>query len=252
MTTANKFLSCRAFMFHAVVTGLGLGLFMAISVGPTLFAVIKYSLNHSYKAGLAFIMGVSISDIMYVAIANVAASWLETLSEYEKQITFGGATVLIIVGLAGLIKKYKPARPSSTQISISNAHLFKIWSSGFLINTFNPGVIIVWLSAVTATADKSGWYRFILFAVCLGLILSIDMVKVFAADVIRRKLTIRRVFYLHKFSAACILGIGVLLLVSTFFNIEVPVHEAKSVYQEIRYEGLAKSYQRLVSLQPHV
>jgi threonine/homoserine/homoserine lactone efflux protein len=63
-------------LFDAVLKGLLLGLFMAISVGPTLFAVIKYSLNHSYKAGIAFILGVSLSDIMYVTIANVAAYWL--------------------------------------------------------------------------------------------------------------------------------------------------------------------------------
>lgn len=194
---------------------------MALSVGPTLFAVLRYSLNHSYKAGLAFVIGVSVSDIMYVTIANVAAAWLELLNEHKREIAFGGAVVLIIVGLAGLIKKSKPVRPNSTPLTISGAHYFKIWLSGFLINTVNPGVIITWLAAVTATASNTSTiYRIVLFGCCLGLILSIDFLKVFAADSIRRKLTLRRIMYLQKFSAIVILLIGAVLLVSTMFNIQ--------------------------------
>jgi threonine/homoserine/homoserine lactone efflux protein len=222
-------------LFDAVLKGLLLGLFMAISVGPTLFAVIKYSLNHSYKAGIAFILGVSLSDIMYVTIANVAAYWLELMSEYERSIAYGGAVVLIIVGLIGVLSKHKPKRPSSTTVSISNAHLFRIWFSGFIINTINPGVIITWLAAVTATANTSSMYRIVLFSCCLGLILTVDFAKVFLADAIRRRLTLRRIMYLQKISAFCILLIGVALLISTAFNIQFRKDEEnQSSYQHFQ------------------
>lgn len=203
----------------AVLKGLLLGLFMAISVGPTLFAVLRYSLNHSYRAGLAFILGVSFSDIMYVTIANVAAVWLEVLNDHKKAIAIGGAIILIVVGLAGVLKKYKPTRPNSSPISITGGHYFKIWLSGFLINTINPGVIITWLAAVTATTNTSIMYRVAFFGSCLGIILSIDFLKVFLADSIRRKLTIRRIMYLQRFSAICILVIGVALMITTVFNL---------------------------------
>jgi threonine/homoserine/homoserine lactone efflux protein len=222
-------------LIDAIVKGLLLGLFMAISVGPTLFAVIRFSLNHSYRAGLAFVLGVSVSDIMYVTIANVAASWLEMLNDYKRWIAFGGAVILIIVGLLGVIRKYKPQRPASTPLSISNAHYLKIWTSGFLINTVNPGVIMTWLAAVTASANTSSMYRIAMFGSCLGLILLIDFLKVFAADSIRRKLTLRRVMYLQKFSAICILLIGVALLISTTFNIQFKKpEEEQSAYQNFR------------------
>jgi threonine/homoserine/homoserine lactone efflux protein len=198
---------------------------MAISVGPTLFAVIRYSIHHSYKSGLAFVLGVSVSDILFVTIANVAASWLEALKEHERSIAFGGAIVLMIIGGAGLFKKYKPQRPSTQHIIVGNGHYFKIWLSGFLINTFNPGVIITWLAAVTATANTSSFYRLVLFGTCLALILSIDFLKVFLADSIRRKLTLRRIMYLQKFSALCIFIIGVALFVSTAFNVQFKKEE---------------------------
>lgn len=208
-------------LWDALIKGLLLGLFLAMSVGPTLFAVLKFSLNYSYRAGLAFVLGVSFSDILYVTIANLAASWLEVLQTYAKPIAYGGATILIIVGLYGLVTKYKPVRPTAGKFNISKTDYFKIWSSGFLINTLNPAVIIIWLGSVSATATENGWYRFVMFTVCLTLVLGVDFCKVFLADVIRKKLTLRRVMYLQKTSSAIILGCGIALLLGTYFGVEV-------------------------------
>lgn len=232
-------------LLDAVIKGLLLGLFMAISVGPTLFAVIRYSMNHSYKAGVAFILGVSLSDIMYVTIANVAAQWLEVMNEHKTTVAYAGAALLIIMGAYGLLDKYKPKRPSTTPMNISGGHYLRIWLSGFLINTINPGVVITWLAAVTATTGTSNWYRFILFSCCLGLILSVDFCKVFLADAIRRKLTLRRILYLHRISAGCIFAIGIALLISTAFHIQFKKKgEDESTYQYFQStntENLAKA-----------
>lgn len=223
-------------ILDAVVKGILYGLFMAISVGPTLFAILKYSLNHSYKTGMAFVLGVSLSDALYVTLANVAASWLEFLQGFEKEIAYGGAAVLIVIGLSSLLRKYKPKRPSTTPAIITGGHYFRIWLSGFLINTINPGVIITWLALVTTSVNTPVFYRIVLFGTCLGLILSIDFLKVFLADVIRRSLTVRRIFYLQRFSAICILLIGIILLVSTAFNIQFKKNdEKKSTYNHFQY-----------------
>lgn len=217
----------------AVVKGILVGLFMAISVGPTLFAIIRYSLNFSYKAGLAFVLGVSISDILYVTIANVAASALRYLEPYERHIGFGGAVALMAIGLAGLLRKLKPRRPSTTQIAVSGGDLLRIWLSGFLVNTLNPGVLITWLGAVTVTANTPGFYRFALFGTALVIILGIDFTKVFLADRIRRLLTARTVIYVQRFSAACIFLIGVALFVGTVMNNKTPGQEGNAGMNKI-------------------
>jgi threonine/homoserine/homoserine lactone efflux protein len=204
----------------AIVKGVLVGLFMAISVGPTLFAIIRYSLNFSYKAGLAFVLGVSVSDALYVIIANIAANWLRYLEPYERHIAFGGAVALMSIGLVGLLKKLKPKRPSAPQLTISSGDIMKIWLSGFLVNTLNPGVLITWLGAVTITANTSGIYRFLLFGTALVIILGIDFSKVFLADRIKRLLTVRKVIYVQRFSAACILLIGLALFLGTLFKIQ--------------------------------
>ncbi len=207
-------------IIDAVIKGILVGLFMAISVGPTLFAVIKYSISYSYKAGLAFVLGVSVSDIMFVTLSNLAASWLEYLKPYEKYIAFGGAIILMLMGLTGFFRKQKAQRPNAKTVTISNGHYMKIWVSGFLVNTLNPGALITWLGAVTLIANTTALYRFVLFGTGLIIILSIDFSKVFLAEKIKRFLTIRRIVYVQKFSAVCLFLIGATLLVSTFFNVQ--------------------------------
>lgn len=213
-------------LISAILGGLSLGLFMAISVGPTLFAIIKYSLNHSYKTGLAFVLGVSISDIIYVGVANLAAPRLYFFQEHKKEVALFGGIVLLIIGLIGLIRKYKPVRPSSTKTVISKGHYFRIFASGFLINTANPGVIINWIASVTLVANatihlshlESTIYRMTFFGTCLALVLGVDVLKVLLADNIRKRLTLRKVMYLQKISAGCLFVIGAGLTLFTLFG----------------------------------
>lgn len=223
-------------MLGVLLKGILVGLFMAISVGPTLFVIIKYSLNYSYKAGLAFVLGVSISDMLYVTLANVAAAWLRFLAPYEKYIALAGGIALMIIGLAGFLKRHKPRRPSAEPVQLSGGHYLKIWLGGFLVNTLNPGVLITWLGAVTIVATLPAFYRFILFATALVIILGLDFTKVFLADKIRRLLTIRRIFYVQRFSAICIFTIGLTLSITTIFG-EMSGHKADNNINKILSTG---------------
>jgi threonine/homoserine/homoserine lactone efflux protein len=204
----------------AVGGGLLLGMFMAISVGPTLFAVIRYSMNHSWKSGVAFVLGVSVSDILYVTLANLAVPFLEMLHRYERILAYGGGGVLIGVGLAGLLSKYKPQRPSQKLTAVGHGHYFRIFGSGFLINTVNPGVIINWLTAVTIIAVHGAGYRLAFFASCLALVLGIDFLKVLLADSIRKRLTLRIVMYLNRISAGILVAFGALIIILTLLNVD--------------------------------
>lgn len=217
----------------ALWKGVLVGLFMAISVGPTLFAVINYSLTMSYKAGLAFVFGVSLSDIMFVTLANVAAPWLAHFRPYEKYIAFGGAIILMGIGIAGFLRKHKPQGPNAMPKIVSGVHYFQIFTSGFLVNTLNPGAIITWLGAVSIIADSPALYRVILFATCLIIILSVDFSKIFLAEKIKGWLTPRRVIQMQYFSSACLFLIGAALMVTTLFNVTTGKTDKKSRVDKI-------------------
>jgi threonine/homoserine/homoserine lactone efflux protein len=50
-------------MSDVLLKGITLGLLLSIAVGPVLFSIIKQSINNGVKGGLAFILGVSLSDV---------------------------------------------------------------------------------------------------------------------------------------------------------------------------------------------
>ncbi|MBK7691895.1 MAG: LysE family transporter [Bacteroidetes bacterium] len=211
-------------MLSAILAGLGFGLFMSISVGPTIFAIIKYSISYGWRAGMSFVLGVSISDIIYVALANMASGMLSDLMSHEKMIGYIGSILFIGIGIYGYFKKIKVTRNKRDIATVSTKDYWKIFASGFLMNTFNPGVIIIWITSVAAITNLSSTYRFAFFATCLALILTFDFSKVFLAQVIRSKLTPRAIVYLNRISALCILAIGLFLLLKIAFDIKVAGH----------------------------
>lgn len=215
-------------MLSVLLAGLGLGLFMSVAVGPTIFAILRYSITYGWKAGLSFVCGVSISDILYVAVASAASDWLSGLMEHSDLIGSIGSILFIIMGFYGFLKKIKVTRNRRDDATIRGGHYVRILGSGFLMNTFNPGVFITWITAAAAVSNfKAGAasgsgaesYAWIFFGSCLGLVLSFDVLKVFLAQAIRKKLTPRNIVYLHRISALCILAIGVFLLIKVIFGI---------------------------------
>jgi threonine/homoserine/homoserine lactone efflux protein len=207
---------------EAIIKGVLLGLFMAISVGPTLFAVIRYSMHHSYKAGIAFIFGVSFSDIIYVTLANIATAWLEFLENHQDIVGYVGSGLFMVMGLVSLLRKYKPKRPKQGKaIAMSNGAYFKIWGTGFLMNALNPAVILLWVGATISVAGTTLPPRIVFFGTCLGIVLGFDILKVLLADGIRRKLTLRRIMYLNRISAVCILIFGMILFAKVYFHISL-------------------------------
>lgn len=234
--------------YGAVGGGILLGLFMAISVGPTLFAVIRYSMNHSWKSGVAFVLGVSLSDILYVTLANLAAPFLEILHHYEKALAYGGGSILVIIGLRGLLAKYKPQRPSQKLAPVGNGHYFRIFSSGFLINTINPGVILNWLTAVTIIAAHGPTYRFVFFASCLAVVLGIDFLKVLLADSIRKRLTLRIVMYLNRISAGVLFAFGAIIITLTLIGVQLKASEPKKQTSPAATSSLGISQKEMNSI----
>lgn len=207
-------------MIAAIVAGLGLGLFLSLSVGPVIFAIIKYSINNGFKAGISFALGVSFSDIMFVLIGNLATSFISDLEEYKRSIGVGGGFLLIGMGLYGLLfKKIKISTGDERPEMFRTHDYLKIWLAGFLMNTLNPGVIIFWLGVCVANSATAVSHRLIMYGVCLALVLSADILKVFVSDKIRHKLTISNVVWLNRIAGVSMIIFGVVLLYKVLFDL---------------------------------
>lgn len=200
-------------MFDIIKNGLLMGCMLSISVGPVTFSIIKQSLNNGFKGGLTFILGVSASDITLVIIGNAFAELFRSLLEYRTFIGIAGSGLLIALGIyTAFFKKVKINDKGAQVIGFGKREMVRIFLSGYLINTLNPGAILFWITATTPFIGYILLDRIILFAICLGVVLSFDILKVILAGKIRKKLTLKVIHIINIISGIILIGFGVALI----------------------------------------
>jgi threonine/homoserine/homoserine lactone efflux protein len=200
-------------LIPAILKGLALGLMLSISVGPVIFSILKQSINNGHKGGFAFIIGVAASDITLVALSNLFTGLFEDLLEYKTAIGIGGSCLLIALGIyVTFFKKIQVNEAGIQVIKMRKRDYFKIFLSGYFMNSLNPSVIGFWLLTSTSLLVETFNYRIVVFATCLILVASLDVVKVMLAGRIRQKLTPHNIHIINRISGLILIGFGVALI----------------------------------------
>jgi threonine/homoserine/homoserine lactone efflux protein len=200
-------------MISALLKGLALGLMLSISVGPVIFSIIKQSLNHGHKGGLAFIAGVSASDITIVVISNLFTQMFDDLLEYKVPIGLGGSALLIVLGVyITFFKKIKVNAAGLQVIEMETQHYVKIFLSGYFMNLLNPSVIGFWLLTSTSLLVQTQNYRLVVYITCLVIVAGFDFLKVMLAGKIRNKLTPHNIHIINRVSGMILIAFGVALV----------------------------------------
>jgi len=200
-------------MLEALLKGLGFGLLLSIAVGPILFSIIKQSLNNGHKGGFAFIIGVSASDITLVLISNVFTELFNSLKTYKTEVGIAGCLFLVSMGIYFIFfKKVKVNEEGKQVFKFRKRDYAKIFLSGYLMNTLNPGVIIFWITTSTAVIVNSVQERIIIFTTCLLWVLSTDILKVLLAGKIRNRLTPHNIHFLNKINGIILIVFGGILI----------------------------------------
>jgi threonine/homoserine/homoserine lactone efflux protein len=207
-------------LWQAIISGLTLGLILALSVGPVIFTIIKQSLNNGHKGGFSFVVGVWLSDIVLVFVSNAFSELVRGLLEYKKAIGVIGSIFLIGMGVVYIFfkKVTLQVNQDGTEQRFRKRDMLKIFSSGFLINTLNPNVFIFWLGVATAFTGKfSLANRIIIFSVCIGINIIADILKVILAGRLRKKLTLHSIGIINKVAGTILIGFGVALIYGVLF-----------------------------------
>lgn len=218
-------------MIEAIITGLTLGLLLAISIGPIIFAIIKQSLNNGYKGGFFFVAGVSTSDVLLVTVCNLLSSLFDTALKHQMLIGLAGSGLLLIIGIYTLFfKKVIGDENGGLQEKVFNKkQLAGIFFSGFFMNLLNPGVFIFWLAATAKVHSQITEqlhplrYLVTVYVICLGFVLSTDIAKVLLAGKIRPKLTPHNLHIINKISGIVLVVFAVSLAWATL-NYKVTGH----------------------------
>lgn len=207
-------------MWQALLSGLTLGFILALSVGPVIFTIIKQSINNGHIGGFSFVAGVWVSDILLVIISNAFSTLVSELLEYKNIIAYVGSLFLVAMGVYYLFFKKITLKTDADGNSnkFSGLDMAKLFSSGFFINTLNPSVFIFWLTTATTFAVKYSFQqRLIIFSVCLALNIIADIMKVFMAGKLRKRLTLHNISLINKISGTILIGFGIALLYGAFY-----------------------------------
>jgi len=216
-------------MVDAFIKGLAISLLLIFSVGPVIFTIIKQSINHGRRGGFSFIIGVWISDLIWVVLSNGFSEAIKTLLHFKIPIGIAGCIFLIGMGIYfAFIKKIEPRRLQEP-VEIAGdeytptgkkTNYFAIMSSGFIINTLNPAVISFWVIMAASLASVYSFYdRIIIFSTCLGVNMLADIGKVLGAGYIGKKLSDRVILIINRASGALYLIFGFVILAGIIYTL---------------------------------
>lgn len=201
-------------MLDAIIRGALLGLYLAISVGPIVFTVIKQSLDHGWRGGLAFILGIFSVDVFLVICCNAFSHFFSILLKYKEPLGIAGSILLTAGGIYYLFFKKVETVHQGKEINVSgHGYYARLFLTGALMNILNPGILAVWFTTATAFVLYTIKQRIVIFGLALLIALSADVLKVFFADKLRRKLTLGTMQKINKINGFIILGFGVVLFI---------------------------------------
>ncbi len=216
-------------MIDAFVKGLAISLLLIFSVGPVIFTIIKQSINHGRRGGFSFIVGVWVSDIIWVVLSNSFSEGVKTLLNFKIPIGIAGCCFLIGMGVYFTFFKkitprrlQEPAEIAGDEITPAGkrTNYLAIFSSGFLINTLNPAVISFWVLMGASLASVYSFNnRVIIFCTCLGVNMLADVGKVLGAGSLGKKLSDKNILRINRFSGILYLVFGAVILTGIIYSL---------------------------------
>ena len=177
-------------ILHPLFEGIILGLSVAISVGPALFALLQTSIKHGVKIGIFLAAGIFASDLALVVGFYFGASAIVTNPKYHLVLGIIGGIVMTVYGVYTFFKKV----PLTEQVEAINEIIVKkkgplpYFFKGFVLNFANPFLWVFWITAMLAiNATYGGDQRSValFFAGSLSVILMTDILKVVLANKIK-------------------------------------------------------------------
>jgi threonine/homoserine/homoserine lactone efflux protein len=211
-------------IIQAIIKGFLMGLLLVISVGPVIFTIIKQSINNGKEGGFSFVAGVWVSDFIWVILSNTFSEFVTGMLDFKQPIGIAGSAILISMGIFYLFFKKVNVHPEDISLPpLQASDHAKLALQGFIINTFNPGVMGFWLTSATALAvTHTIRERIIIFGTCLLLNMTADVGKVILAGRLRSKLTIHNIKVINRLSGFIFLVFGSALLIGVLFFVKKP------------------------------
>ena len=187
-----------------------MGVMASLLIGPLFFLLLQVTVERGRKAGIICASGIWFSDVIYNIIVWLTMDYLSTLPGFNKYVGIFGGSLLFVFGLYMIFTRVRKGR----QQPISYKEAGGFFSAGFSINTFNPFVLLLWVSIYQSFI---AWgliiqQRIAFVVSLLFVVICFDCLKVFLAEKLSQQLKDQHFQYIRKGTALALMVFAVILI----------------------------------------
>ena len=166
-------------------------------------------------------IGISVSDALYISLSYLGFSSFFTSPEFQVYLGYIGGFIIFCFGAYYLFIKSRRKMNFSAE-HVKEKSPLKLMAKGFIINGFNPMVLIFWIGTISVATGKLGYTTTpqaltFLFSI-VGTVFITDLIKAKLADQLRVILTPGIIKFMNIVLGAVMLGLGIKLLYSAQFG----------------------------------
>ena len=207
----------------------GLVLSLFLSFGPGFWGLIQNSIHHGFRKGVAFEVGVNLSDVVMVVLLLTLFNKdsITTVLRTPQAAIIGGA-VVILFGLMTALRR--PTRTEEHQgrirVVLKKAPRGReLMLHGFLLNTLNPGVWLYWAAmtaVVKAEVHLNDLGTFIFFISMLLAELGGGVLKCRLAAMLKNIISVEMMVWVNRVAGTILIGLGLYLIINMIVRMNHP------------------------------
>jgi len=189
------------FMWYAILYGFGIGIVLSSMLGTVFFSLIQTSIDYGIRTTMYISVGVIISDIILIVLTYFNAALIPENGTTDMIVRIIGAILLVGMGIGNFVRKSAVTFPV-----VTSSGKWLMAGKGFMLNFFNPGNFISWLSVSVLLVDRLQFpmrERLVFYGGALCAIFLAELGIVYSARYLKRFITKQFLHWLN-------MGLGIL------------------------------------------
>ncbi|MEP7169089.1 MAG: LysE family transporter [Bacteroidota bacterium] len=209
-------------MLDPIIKGFGLGLIIAIMVGPVFFFILNTSIKRGFAPAAITSIGVMMSDVFFIVLAYFGSSFVLYLNEYKNATGIIGG---IVIGGFGAILFFNEAKVSAESLEFAESpHPPLLYlAKGFMLNSVNPSVLLFWFvvaSTIPVKEQFTAVETFVFYSFTLGTVLSTDLIKAYLANRLKKIITAKSLILLNRIAGISLVIYGTSMIVRVLIELK--------------------------------
>jgi threonine/homoserine/homoserine lactone efflux protein len=204
-----------------VLKGIFSGLVLAVLVGPVFFTLLQTSIERGFVSGVYVASGIAISDSLYIALSYLGLSGLFNSERFQVYLSYVGGFIILCFGAYYLFVKSRRLVNFNNLEHVQERSPFKLMAKGFIINGFNPMVLLFWIGTISVATGQLGYtsnrQAITFLASIIATVFITDVIKAKLADKLRLILTPAIIKFMNIILGIVMFSLGLKLLLWKFF-----------------------------------